>query len=218
MMLNSVKFSVDQRTSGIVTNSEIFGYRPRLTGSIGKKTCNKTTFGNKYKAIEDALNNVVGIADKLYSKYNPRAYSKHQEYSNKVLSQYLIDDTVFTSGIINKNNPLKYHYDTGNFRGVSSIMLGLKSPGSKGGYLSMPEYGIALEVADGSISMFDGQEQIHGVTPIEGRSKNSYRYTIVMYSLLQMWSCGTSEEEILLARKREEEKLARLLERIKNGE
>ena len=214
--LKRVKFTATRRTNGLVTQSDVIGYRPRITGSINKKTCSKTSFGNRHKSVEEGLFEVAKIANKIYFENTPDTYSKHKEFSEKVLGQYIIDDTVFTSGIINKNNPLKYHYDSGNFKGVFSIMLGLKS-GIKGGYLNLPEYGVALEISDKSLSMFDGQSVLHGVTPIITNTEDSYRFTVVFYSLVQMWSCGTTDEEVNLARDREEQKLAKLLERAKGG-
>ena len=36
-----------------------------------------------------------------------------------------------------------------------------------GGYLVIPEFDIALEVADNTLSIFNGQEILHGVSTIE---------------------------------------------------
>ena len=71
-----------------------------------------------------------------------------------------------------------------------------------GGFLSLPEYGIGLEIADNSVLIFDGQNITHGVTPITKLGKESYRYTVVYYSLQQMWHCLTQEEELERVRNR----------------
>ena len=208
--LSKVKFSVNRRTNGLVTQSEIIGYRPRMVGLAGKKTCSKTAFGNKYKSIEDDLFAVAKSAEKLYNEYAAERYKNHADLAENVRSEYLMPETHFTSGIINKNNPLKYHLDTGNFKDVFSIMLGLKKD-IKGGYLHIPELKVNLKISNGSLSMFDGQRFVHGVTPMVGTTEKSYRFTIVFYSLVQMWNCLETSLEVANAKKAEDRKLAKLL-------
>jgi hypothetical protein len=60
----------------------------------------------------------------------------------------------------------------------------------------MPEYDMALEIGNDTIAIFDGQDILHGVTPIQYLNENAYPYTIVYYSLAQMWNCGELTEEI----------------------
>ncbi len=211
--LSKVKFSVNKRTNGLVTQSEIIGYRPRMVGLAGKKTCSKTAFGNKYKSIEDDLFAVAKSAEELYGKYAEKRYQNHTELATNVRGEYLMPETHFTSGIINKNNPLKYHLDTGNFKDVFSIMLGLKKD-IKGGFLHIPELKVNLKISNGSLSMFDGQRFVHGVTPMVGTSEASYRFTVVFYSLVQMWNCLETSLEVANAKKAEDRKLEKLLRMI----
>lgn len=72
----------------------------------------------------------------------------------------------------------------------------------KGGGLSIPEIDTYIDLQDNTLLIFDGQELLHGVTPIAKQSKKSYRYTVVYYSLIQMWKCLTITEEMLAKRKR----------------
>jgi len=119
--------------------------------------------------------------------------------SDKVLKDYQIENTPFTSGIINKDNQLKYHFDTGNFKDVYSCMLGFKED-ILGGYLALPEYNCAFEIEDNSLFIFDGQNILHGVTPFEKLTEKSYRYTIVYYSLKRMWQCLPINDEVVRIR------------------
>jgi hypothetical protein len=66
----------------------------------------------------------------------------------------------------------------------------------EGGYLAFPEFDIALKTSSCSLSMFDGQSILHGVTPIKKLKPSSVRYTVVYYSLKNMWSCETPQGEI----------------------
>ena len=63
-----------------------------------------------------------------------------------------------------------------------------------------------FEIEDNTILIFDGQSIVHGVTPLKKYSNDSYRYTIVYYSLEQMWKCDTIKEEVLRIRKLKKER------------
>lgn len=75
-----------------------------------------------------------------------------------------------------------------------------------GGYLTCPEIGLCFELKDKSVLMFDGQNILHGVTPFTKLSPESYRYSIVYYSLAQMWKCLPPGEETKQANKRRRER------------
>jgi hypothetical protein len=70
-----------------------------------------------------------------------------------------------------------------------------------GGYLAVPELNIGFSFDRPALIMFDGQGLIHGVTPLEKRSKEAYRYSVVYYALQQMCKCGTLDEELARIRK-----------------
>lgn len=192
--LKKIKYEQNERNSGLKTTSRIFGYMPRrpLRGDFCHIASLSEQDPKSYRTIIDYAKKVAG----LYSREDPGMYKIHSEMTTeKVKSEYQIPGTPFTSGIINKNNPLKYHFDTGNFREVYSCMLAFKH-NVGGGYLALPEYGLGLEIASNSVLIFDGQKILHGVTPIRSFSENSYRYTIVFYSLQQMWKCLPLNEEV----------------------
>lgn len=65
----------------------------------------------------------------------------------------------------------------------------------------MPEFGLGFEIKNSSLLIFDGQSILHGVTPIRRESENSYRYTVVFYTLLQMWKCEPLDKELARIRK-----------------
>ena len=106
---------------------------------------------------------------------------------------------------MNKNNPLKYHLDSGNFKGVLSNMIVFKK-GTSGGHLVIPQLDLALEVVDNSLTIFNGQEILHGVSPIEYDETDGYRYSVVYYSLEQMWKCDPIDDEIVRIRQMKTER------------
>lgn len=192
--LDNIRYDTNERSRGLKTRSRIFGYSPRIT--YRKDFCSSTSL-----AVESPRQHAVvcqygvQIAG-LYNQYTPETYAAHEALlKEKVLDEWAIKDTPFTSGIINKNNPLKYHFDSGNFKGVYSCMAVFKRD-IRGGYLSMPQYGVAVSLPHNSVFMFEGQSVLHGVTPITKTSNSAMRYSIVYYSLRQIWNCLPMSKEV----------------------
>ena len=174
--LKHIKYHEGQRSRGLVSRSRIFGYRPRL--EMRGDFCSSTSMAVEYPSEHKLVTDLALDLEKYYEKYYADGYMRHKEMAeSKVKNSYRIQGTsVFTSGIINKNNPLKYHYDTGNFKDVYSCMVVFKGGGVEGGYLSVPEYGVGFKLPNNSIFLFDGQSILHGVTPIKYASHDSYRF------------------------------------------
>jgi hypothetical protein len=198
-----VKYQETFRTSGLKTTSRIFGYNPR--NAIRKDFCSITSFATEQPAQHSKIMSGGAIAAKHYALHNPELYADHLKTTKeRVVEDYRHADVPFTSGIINDNNPLCYHFDSGNFKEVWSAMIVLKRD-IGGGYLSMPEYGVMCEVRDKTIFYFDGQNILHGVTPITKVKPAARRFSIVYYSLRAMWNCAPLREEIARARMRREQ-------------
>lgn len=193
--LKALKYHEGKRTLGLVSTSRIFGFRPR--SPIRGEFCSSTSLATENPEVHAKVCNLALDIEKYYEKYSPQIYSEHKAQTDeKIKDIYKIQGkSLFTSGIINKNNPLKYHFDSGNFNGVYSMMIVFKS-GIQGGYLSLPEYGIGLELPNNAVLMFDGQSILHGVTPITKTTPESHRFSIVYYSLKQMWKCLALDEEL----------------------
>lgn len=211
--LKNIKYHEGKRARGLVSRSRIFGYRPRL--EMRADFCSTTSLAVEAPS-QHAI--VAGLAKQLeehYRKYDPAMYEKHKGITDsKVKKSYRMEgESVFTSGIINKNNPLKYHFDSGNFNDVYSCMVVFKGGGVEGGYLSVPEYGVGFKLPNNSIFLFDGQGIAHGVTPIRFASDKSYRFSIVYYSLKRMWQCLEIDEELARVKKRKTDR-----ERIRMNE
>tara|TARA_R110000824_G_scaffold398509_1_gene602633 strand:- start:1018 stop:1872 length:855 start_codon:yes stop_codon:yes gene_type:complete len=174
--------------------NKVFGYQPRVT--MRNLPCNVAALGLEQPDMHQLLCNWTEEIAKLYVELAPEAAKIHKERTDeKIQDRFHLADSMFTSGLINKNNVLPYHFDRGNFVGSWSAMLGLKK-WVDGGYLVVPEYDFALEISDGSMSLFDGQALVHGVTPIKKLNEQAGRYTVVWYSLQKMWQCLTTKEEI----------------------
>ncbi|NBW16206.1 MAG: hypothetical protein EBR82_50310 [Caulobacteraceae bacterium] len=196
----SIKYEKGTRTTGLKSESRIFGYSPRNT--IRKDYCSSTSLAYQDPGINQVICDFGEHLSSLYKEYFPEVFKNHSDVvSGKILKEWRIGETPFTSGIVNKNNPLKYHFDAGNIKNVLSNMVVFKN-NTEGGYLACPEYNIGFEVADNTAILFDGQKILHGVTPIKKTNRDtSYRYSIVYYTLQQMWNCMPINDEIARAQK-----------------
>jgi hypothetical protein len=192
--LERIKYDNSTRTNGLVTSSKIFGYAPR--NMIRNLSCRAASLARSQPEENDVLKRFACIAEEQYERVNKQLHERHSAMTREnVKENYRMNGSMFTSGIVNHNNPLKYHYDTGNYVGVWSAMFAVKRD-IKGGHLAVPELDMKFECADGSLIMFDGQSLLHGVTPIMKLKADSVRYTVVFYSLKNMWSCETPHDEV----------------------
>lgn len=213
--LDRIKYDENTRSNGLKTRSRIFGYSPR--NPLRKNFCSTTTLAITQPAEHAAVCRYGIQIAQLYSEFTPEAYAKHQDIIKaKVLDEWAIKDTPFTSGIINKNNPLKYHFDSGNVKNVYSAMAVFKRH-IRGGHLSLPEYGVGVSLPHNSVFMFDGQSVLHGVTPITKTNPDAVRYSIVYYSLRQIWNCLPLSEEVARIRNLKSDREHRRL-RVMRGE
>jgi len=197
--LQRIRFGKTVRTSGLVTTSRVIGNQPRNLPQ--RDHCTASSLATEDPEAHHVIASYAEKISQYYHDYNPALYDRHQEATQKVLDDWRMEGSVFTSGIINRNNPLSYHFDAGNFKNVWSNMLVLKHDVT-GGYLSVPEYDVAFALPNNSLLMFDGQSLLHGVTPIGRHSEDAYRYSIVFYSLKQMWQCLPVTDELIRIRKR----------------
>ena len=192
-ILKNIKYQKDKRSSGLVTISRIFGYMPRI--AVREDYCHVTSLARENPRFHAYICNMSKIVEKYYKQYFPKKYEYHKRLTDEnTLPEYRIGE-LFTSGIINKNNPLNYHFDKGNYPDVYSGMF-INRNDCTGGNLSCPEYNLNIKLKDGYLIIFDGQGLLHGVTPIRLQNKNAYRYTTVFYSLKALWNCEPLDKEI----------------------
>lgn len=192
--LTKIRYDTTTRTSGLVTSSRIFGYAPR--NGIRNLPCRSTSLASESPQENSILKRFASVAADYYNKTNEELAVRHQKMTDeKVLPLYKMDGSMFTSGIVNHNNPLKYHFDSGNYVGVWSAMFAFKRD-VEGGHLACPEIDLAFKCSNHSLTMFDGQSILHGVTPIKKLKKDAVRYTVVYYSLKTMWSCESPADEV----------------------
>jgi 2-oxoglutarate-Fe(II)-dependent dioxygenase family protein len=184
------------RTSGLETQSRIFGFSPRV--AIRNDFCSKTSMATDFPEAHEVFRKTGELIAPYYAGSFPEVYEANKVEMETVLPEWRFTE-LFTGGIVNKNNALAYHYDSGNFKNVLSCMLLFKES-VRGGELVFPKWRIALDLPNASLTMFDGQAILHGVSPIQRLNRNAYRYTIVFYALRAMRECLPYDEELRRAR------------------
>lgn len=189
------KYAKSSRTRGIPTQSSVFGSLPRIARR--NDFCRFSAQTKSEKSNAQRLFSFMPILTEIYKKYLPEQYERDLNVINEnVSSDYMLkENQPFTTANINVNHAIKYHKDTGNFRGNLSNVLILKS-GIIGGELVFPEYGFALAQDDKYLAIFDGQNEIHGVMPIMKVSEKPYRASIVYYTLENMKHCYPFKMEV----------------------
>lgn len=191
----STKYLKGSRTRGVQTQSSIFGSLPRIARR--NDYCRFSAQTKSEKTNANILFSFLPHLTEIYKRYLPDQYQRDISIiSENVKQDYIIEQKApFTTANINVNHAIKYHRDTGNFRGNLSNVLILRD-GIVGGELVFPEYGFALSQEDGFLAIFDGQSEIHGVMPIIKTKEDPYRASIVYYTLENMKHCYPFKMEV----------------------
>jgi hypothetical protein len=181
------------RMSGIGVEHQTFGFAaPAPLRS--RWACTRCRFDRNYPDATDLIYDFVHKAERLFRETAPDAYRHSAEaVLSTVPEAWRIKGTPWTSGVINNTAALPYHKDSGNIRGSWSAMIACRH-GIDGGMLYLADYDCYLAVPHGSISIFDGQSVLHGVTPFQVTSHDAWRYTLVCYAKSGMKSCAPTPE------------------------
>ena len=162
---------------------------------IKQMFCSKTWKQLAHQYVEDLLNKYGKDYYEIYKNSFDVPVRLEEEIKEKMIVDYFIPWTLYTSGIINKNNNLWYHRDQWNYPWLFCALLLFKNK-IRWGRLSLPEYWIGVEAPDSSVVLFDNQKVIHGVEKISLLDKSAYRYSIVRYNMFKIKFCDHMEQEI----------------------
>lgn len=188
----NVKYSTTRRSGmGFDNQSRTFGMAPRKVMQA-RNSCRPTSLASEQPSEHSV---VVAFADKfarMYKEFAPEQFANDVNViddSGIDKEWRMTDDALWTSGVINKSSQLPYHRDGFNFETWSAMPVIRKN--MNGGYLNFVEYDAVIACRDGWVLFFPGYKYVHGVTPMESRGPDSYRYSIVYYALRGMKDCFT---------------------------
>jgi hypothetical protein len=157
--------------------------------------CSYAQFNNDYPQAYGILEKLTKLWWEVLEREWPEKAQQHKELVDESIhADWLIAGVGWTSGIINNTAALPYHRDSANIKGTISAMLCLRNR-IGGGALHLPEYDVNLGIPDGSLTIFDGQDLWHGVTPLVNERPDGYRFTIVWYTKAGIGACGCAAEE-----------------------
>lgn len=202
--LRTIKYGTGYRTVGLKSTSRVIGSQPRLT--IRRDFCCESLCAKEHPAEHSEMVSKAALAARYFEQHAPEQFSKQSTLlKEKVLPEWHMPGGVYTSGIANKNNELRYHTDAGNFKGFWSAMF-VFTRGIQGGKLILPQLDVGVSFRSGDLILFDGGSLLHGVTAIRSMIPNSYRYSLVFYGLQQMCHCLSVEEELQRIRTKKTER------------
>lgn len=191
--LSSLKIPVSTRTGGLQTRSRPFGFISR--NIVRGDYCHIAALDRETPALARQLYSLASPLSSLYRERVPVVFAAHTaDNASRFDPAWFLPGGVFTTGSINRDSALTYHFDKGNTKAGWSGMIVLRN-GASGGNLTLPELGVTLVLRDGDVLFFDGQRTLHGVTPIT-LFPGGYRYSLVYYTLEQVWHCLPPADEL----------------------
>ena len=201
--VRGIKYSssgVTRQSTGVENHSRTFGMAPRKPFQT-REACRPTALSHEQPEEHDVLVRTADVLADIIRDIAPDLYNKDVAETAGVAEEWRISErSLWTSGVINKTSTLPYHFDGNNFDMWSAMPVIRR--GTRGGYLSIPEFDAVIECRDGWVLFFPGFRLLHGVTPIAHVQKDSYRYTVVYYCLRGMKDCFSFAVEQKEARKR----------------
>lgn len=176
------------RLSGMAVTHRTFGYQPPVP-MRRRYGCSTSQFNARYPKATSQLSQFCRVAEHVLRTYASEVHDDTARRVRDVISPaWLIAGTPWSSGIINQTVALPYHTDKSNIPGSWSAMLVCRRH-VEGGLLHLADYDTWLAVPHGSITVFDGQSVVHGVSPMRMDHPGGFRYSTVVYAKAAMKKC-----------------------------
>jgi hypothetical protein len=192
------------RLSGINNANVTFGTTPPVP-LRRRYGASPSSFDQKYPSAAIALDSLAVACAQYFKENLPDRWEEHNALEGIAGTDkgwmFGQGAAPWTSGIINNSAALPYHYDSGNVPGSWSAMVVLRER-MDGGHLHMPDVNSWLTCEDLSITIFNGREHLHGVTPLLPQDSRSYRFSIVFYAKSGIVRSLAPGEEIKQAQER----------------
>lgn len=205
--LRAYPMSTVTRAAGTHNNSRTFGYLARKT-YLKRESCRPcegaTVSPREHVIICEAATALTAHLLEVLPERD------HDRIRGEDISPDWRIGGWWTSGVVNYDSPLPYHYDANNYPCWSAMPVVRR--GITGGYLHIPAYDIVAPCRDGDVVYFPGYELMHGVTPMH-RSHGGYRISAVYYTVAAMRHCADADEELRRGQVARSDRETGLLER-----
>lgn len=188
------KINNSGRLSGLRVSHRVFGYT-QPAPMRKRYGCSTSSFNLDHPAVYADVEQFCLLAEWVFRTFAPDVHEQTGlSVRKRIPDAWRIAGTLWTSGIINNTAALPMHKDSSNIPGSWSAMLGCRRQ-MEGGLLYLADYDCYLSIPHGSISIFDGQSVVHGVTPMEPKGPQASRHTLVSYSKTAMCRCAPKRSD-----------------------
>jgi len=184
--------SVSKITVGNKVESGNVGFMDK---SSMVRYCRKTAFAKKYFSQYKKGIPFVEFISQKYKELVPGKFEKQNAIKVGTDQNYIIGDSCFTTVTVNKNFRTAIHQDAGDFRDGFGNLIVYSEGDLKGGYFTLPEYRVAVDLQNTDI-LFVDVHKWHGNTEIVLKNEDSLRISFVMYYREYMYKCGSPSEEL----------------------
>lgn len=190
------------RLSGIKNSHQTFGTVP--SAPLRRRWgAGSSRFSRANPNASMALEQTAAACARYFKNELPDLYANQLDLIDPIDPAWLLGkgSAPWTSGIINKTAALPYHRDSGNVQDSWSAMIVLRE-NIAGGHLHLPDLDLWLACDDLSVSIFNGQGHLHGVTPFQRTHHDGYRFSIVFYAKRDLIKALPPGEELKRAQRR----------------
>ena len=162
----------DQISNGV--KSSVVGYYEKFRGL----PCRMTSFTKKNLPKFENGKQFIQEIDKNFKNL---VYNKYQtQYKRANSTNFVIDNTAFSTFTVNKNFQTGVHKDAGDFKDGFGNLTVLEKGNYKGGYTIFPQYGVGVNVRQGDFLAMDVHEW-HANSKIILENKDAERISFVCY-------------------------------------
>ena len=176
-------------------NSGIIGYYDRYPRI---PFCRLTAFNQNHFDQWKEVYPIIKFTDNCFSSLVPEKYKLQKAEADRTSQDFIIPGTAFSTVTVNQNWQTAVHKDAGDFEQGFGNLVVLRRGKYEGGYFVLPEWRVAIDMQNLDMLMVN-VHRWHGNTPIQTKSKDALRVSMVMYYRKKMIECGTHEEERLRA-------------------
>lgn len=138
-------------------------------------------------------------------RYVPDRYAAQARHAASSKPEWVVPGTPFSTVTVNNTYPTGVHTDKGDLDEGFSTIACLRRGMYTGGYLTFPEYRVAVDMHDGDLILMDAHE-FHGNTAIVCACGDrlgsccpecgAERVSTVAYMRTKVAQCGSFEEEL----------------------
>jgi Oxygenase domain of the 2OGFeDO superfamily len=149
-----------KRTRAPVVMSSILGSFEAVGGN---QYCRLTAFtarhDNEWRSLMPYFDRIAA----LFKEHVPDRYAAQMEAADQTNPDWIVPGTPFSTITVNNTYPTGIHTDKGDLDAGFSTLGVVRRGEYEGGWLTFPQYGVAVDMQDGDVLLMDAHEW-HGNT------------------------------------------------------